>query len=218
MNFCPRNYVSKWGYLVGQQITSLVKQLYYKIQNCLQLDEMNYSSNGTFSQLQGIRMFANVPKPPPRTKKMRIDSLNCDQNFSYSAIPNRNSDNCDSYELELIAYPSKDRPYKKVARSLTLPSRKRGETKELLNKNERIYRIVRRSSNSVVEAQLSEIGRLSRDLSTPTLINNNEQLSSENERSLSSTPFAQEQILSPNTKTKLLSKLTTLFRYCKVYR
>jgi hypothetical protein len=159
-------------------------------------------------------MFANVPKPPPRTKKMRIDSLNCDQNnLSYS---NRNSDNCDSYELELIAYPSKDRPYKKVARSLTLPSRKRGETKELLNKNERIYRIVRRSSN-VVEAQLSEIGRLSRDLSTPTLINNNEQLS-ENERSLSSTPFAQEQILSPNTKTKLLSKLTTLFRYCKVYR
>ena len=155
-------------------------------------------------------MFANVPKPPPRTKKMRIDSLNCDQNLSYS---NRNSDNCDSYELELIAYPSKDRPYKKVARSLTLPSRKRGETKELLNKNERIYRIVRRSSNSVVEAQLSEIGHLSRDLSTPTLINNNE-----NERSLSSTPFAQEQILSPNTKTKLLSKLTTLFRYCKVYR
>ena len=159
-------------------------------------------------------MFANVPKPPPRTKKMRIDSLNCDQNLSYS---NRNSDNCDSYELELIAYPSKDRPYKKVARSLTLPSRKRGETKELLNKNERIYRIVRRSSN-LVEAQLSEIGHLSRDLSTPTLINNNEQLSSENERSLSSTPFAQEQILSPNTKTKLLSKLTTLFRYCKVYR
>lgn len=154
-------------------------------------------------------MFANVPKPPPRTKKMRIDSLNCDQNLSYS---NRNSDNCDSYELELIAYPSKDRPYKKVARSLTLPSRKRGETKELLNKNERIYRIVRRSSN-LVEAQLSEIGHLSRDLSTPTLINNNE-----NERSLSSTPFAQEQILSPNTKTKLLSKLTTLFRYCKVYR
>ena len=154
-------------------------------------------------------MFANVPKPPPRTKKMRIDSLNCDQNLSYS---NRNSDNCDSYELELIAYPSKDRPYKKVARSLTLPSRKRGETKELLNKNERIYRIVRRSSN-LVEAQLSEIERLSRDLSTPTLINNNE-----NERSLSSTPFAQEQILSPNTKTKLLSKLTTLFRYCKVYR
>ena len=154
-------------------------------------------------------MFANVPKPPPRTKKMRIDSLNCDQNLSYS---NRNSDNCDSYELELIAYPSKDRPYKKVARSLTLPSRKRGETKELLNKNERIYRIVRRSSN-LVEAQLSEIGHLSRDLSTPTLINNNE-----NERSLSSTPFAQEQLLSPNTKTKLLSKLTTLFRYCKVYR
>ena len=154
-------------------------------------------------------MFANVPKPPPRTKKMRIDSLNCDQNLSYS---NRNSDNCDSYELELIAYPSKDRPYKKVARSLTLPSRKRGETKELLNKNERIYRIVRRSSN-LVEAQLSEIERISRDLSTPTLINNNE-----NERSLSSTPFAQEQILSPNTKTKLLSKLTTLFRYCKVYR
>ena len=201
------------GYLVGQEITNLVKP-YYKIQNWLQLDEVNYSSNGTFSQLQGIRMFANVPKPPPRTKKMRIDSLNCDQNnLSYS---NRNSDNCDSYELELIAYPSKDRPYKKVARSLTLPSRKRGETKELLNKNERIYRIVRRSSN-VVEAQLSEIGRLSRDLSTPTLINNNEQLS-ENERSLSSTPFAQEQILSPNTKTKLLSKLTTLFRYCKVYR
>ena len=159
-------------------------------------------------------MFANVPKPPPRTKKMRIDSLNCDQNLSYS---NRNSDNCDSYELELIAYPSKDRPYKKVARSLTLPSRKRGEIKELLNKNERIYRIVRRSSN-LVEAQLSEIERISRDLSTPTLINNNEQLSSENERSLSSTPFAQEQILSPNTKTKLLSKLTTLFRYCKVYR
>ena len=140
---------------------------------------------------------------------MRIDSLNCDQNLSYS---NRNSDNCDSYELELIAYPSKDRPYKKVARSLTLPSRKRGETKELLNKNERIYRIVRRSSN-LVEAQLSEIEHFSRDLSTPTLINNNE-----NERSLSSTPFAQEQILSPNTKTKLLSKLTTLFRYCKVYR
>jgi len=177
-------------------------------------DRVNSFSDGEL----GIRMFANVPKPPPRTKKMRIDSLNCDQNFSYSAIPNRNSDNCDSYELELIAYPSKDRPYKKVARSLTLPSRKRGETKELLNKNERIYRIVRRSSNSVVEAQLSEIGRLSRDLSTPTLINNNEQLSSENERSLSSTPFAQEQILSPNTKTKLLSKLTTLFRYCKVYR
>ena len=198
-----------YGYLVGQQITNLVKRPYYKIQNWLQLDEVNYSSNGTFSQLQGIRMFANVPKPPPRTKKMRIDSLNCDQNLSYS---NRNSDNCDSYELELIAYPSKDRPYKKVARSLTLPSRKRGETKELLNKNERIYRIVRRSSN-LVEAQLSEIGHLSRDLSTPTLINNNE-----NERSLSSTPFAQEQILSPNTKTKLLSKLTTLFRYCKVYR
>ena len=158
-------------------------------------------------------MFANVPKPPPRTKKMRIDSLNCDPYLSPS---NRNSDNWESYELELIAYPSKDRPYKKVARSLTLPSRKRGETKELLNKNERIYRIVRRSSN-VGEAQLSEIGRLSRDLSTPTL-NNYEQLSSENERSLSSTPFAQEQILSPNTKTKLLSKLTTLFRYCKVYR
>ena len=156
-------------------------------------------------------MFANVPKPPPRTKKMRIDSLNCDQNLSRSY---RNSDNCDSYELELIAYPSKDRPYKKVARSLTLPSRKRGETKELLNKNERIYRIVRRSSN-VDEAQLSEIGRLSRDLSTPTLNNNDNY---ENERSLSSTPFAQEQILSPNTKTKLLSKLTTLFRYCKVYR
>ena len=156
-------------------------------------------------------MFAQVPKRPPRSKKMRIDSLNCDQNLSYS---NRNSDNCDSYEIELIAYPSLDRPYKKVARSLTLPSRKRGETKELLNKNERIYRIVRRSSN-VVEAQLSEIGRLSRDLSTPTLNNNDNY---ENERSLSSTPFAQEQILSPNTKTKLLSKLTTLFRYCKVYR
>ena len=67
--------------------------------------------------------------------------------------------------------------------------------KELLNKNERIYRIVRRSSN-VDEAQLSEIGRLSRDLSTPTLNNNDNY---ENERSLSSTPFAQEQILSPNT-------------------
>ena len=160
-------------------------------------------------------MFANVPKPPPRTKKMRIDSLNCDMQNLSQRSSNRNSDNCDSYELELIAYPSKDRPYKKVARSLTLPSRKRGETKELLNKNERIYRIVRRSSN-VVEAQLSEIGRLSRDLSTPTLINNNDNY--ENERSLSSTPFAQEQILSPNTKTKLLSKLTTLFRYCKVYR
>ena len=146
---------------------------------------------------------------------MRIDSLNCDMQNLSQRSSNRNSDNCDSYELELIAYPSKDRPYKKVARSLTLPSRKRGETKELLNKNERIYRIVRRSSN-VVEAQLSEIGRLSRDLSTPTLINNNDNY--ENERSLSSTPFAQEQILSPNTKTKLLSKLTTLFRYCKVYR
>ena len=162
-------------------------------------------------------MFAQVPKAPPRSKKLSSarDSLNCD-NVDFSS---HNYENSETYDIELIAYPSYDRPYKKcqkVARSLTLPSRKRGEKNVLLSKNEKIYRIVRRSSN-MLETNLSEIERLSSTHSTPLANGKSQKQLSENyERSGSSTPIVTEQILSPNTKTKLLTKLTALFKYCNL--
>ena len=137
-------------------------------------------------------MFAQVPKPPPRYKKL------------ISAA--QNSLNCDAYDLELYAYPSKDRPYKKVTRSLTLPS-KRGENKPvLLNKNERIYRIV--STENFKENEL--------DTSFATPKAQQKQLSDNFERELSSTPIANEQMLSPKTKFKLLTKLTSLLKLNRV--
>ena len=142
-------------------------------------------------------MFAQVPKPPPRSKKLSSAA--------------RNSLNCDAYDLELIAYPSKDRPYKKVARSLTLPS-KRGENRVILNKNERLYRTPSFHRPDFYENTIPDEPDHENETPKAQL----RQLSENFERELSSTPIANEQLLSPKTKFKLLTKLTTLLKLNRV--